>query len=609
MGDSSVADNTEASVTSMANNAGYRCQVCNKSFSGASKLRQHMEMVHGPNRECNVSSGDVLRAARAIGEGSAIAQASSPAVLSARARANTAAEDPEVDGFASAMAQARVVNHVPRDTVQVFKKVVSDMIDKLHKDVLRLLSPLLAEGVDAERAVGEAFRSVRQSFQRVAGRDKELDHLRAHPAYVKPRERYLGSYLGGTSDNPEVEKFYAYDSPLKETLEAMFATNPDVWEQVQSFTSRVEQRLRTSDAFDDSARITDMIDGTEFAAFYLRLNKKMQPDETPLVFILYYDGLEVVNGLGQARLSHELACFYWALVPISDMVKRLEPQHLRLATVCLKRAVTHVGMDVVINGRPEDGDDNTSWGAQMQRARMELSTPLGKRMFRVGTAVVAADTPAGAELFGVKKAVGPSTKSCCKGCHCLQHGDPPPYRQPNSFLSTCHGWKRHCAGRQQAFVLRSVKDFQKYLQKLQAVQSGTLSEADLEAWKQEMGVNDFLSALWRCPCLSLTAGCPMDMMHVLLEGVARNLLGAVAFVMIRRWGIDQDDLITAMADFAKASKYKRARYPYVNSSRVQRLREGGPTGKCKGDADFPGTAMQVIGATGLPWRGPCDSMA
>ena len=52
--------------------------------------------------------------------------------------------------------------------------------------------------------------------------------------------------------------------------------------------------------------------------------------ERPLVFMLYYDGLEVVNGMGQARVTHELACFYWALIHISDWEKRLLPENLRL---------------------------------------------------------------------------------------------------------------------------------------------------------------------------------------------------------------------------------------------------------------------------------------
>ena len=181
-----------------------------------------------------------------------------------------------------------------------------------------------------------------------------------------------------------------------------------------------------------------------------------------------------------------------------------------------------MGIGTVINGRAEDGEENTAWGAQMEKLGraegMMLKIPPGpdsngqepsKAKFRGGTALVPADTPAGSELFGYKKSVGHATKSICKGCHCLQHGDPPPYRQPNSFVSSLHGWKRSCAGRKKQFKLRSAQDFKDYLQKLQALERNEISETDLEAWKQEVGVNDFLTAMSQCRFLSLTTGCPM----------------------------------------------------------------------------------------------------
>ena len=86
----------------------------------------------------------------------------------------------------------------------------------------------------------------------------------------------------------------------------------------------------------------------------------------------------------------------------------------------------------------------------------------------------------------------------------------------------------------------------------------------------------------------------MDMMHVLLEGTARNLLGAAAYVMIRKWGIDEDDLVAAIGAFAQLHKFKRTKYPFVNSSRVAKLKEGTEQDVCKVDCAFPGTAMQAI---------------
>ena len=568
------------------------CDNCKKVCGSVSKLRQHMDSCQATDITCAA----VQKAAAIMG---AATHATPPCQEPHELAGSVVAPEPQAqeEPVAHTFARARIVNHVPRESVGAFKTAMSDLVKKLHSEAVEKLSPVLAAGVDADAAVAEVFRGVEESLRELCVRDGELKHVREHAAYVPPVRRWLGSRRGGSADEV-LEDFYAYDSPLDKSLEAIFATRPRLWQDVKSFESRVKQRLRTSGKYDETARISDVIDGVEFGRFYTRLD--IQPGEMPLVFIFYYDGLEVVNGLGQARLTHELACFYWALVPISDIEERLRPENLRLATVCLKRACTSLGMDVVINGRPEDHetpDGNTSWGAQMQKLGskegMTLPTPDGERKFRGGSPVVAADTPAGAELFGVKKSVGPSTKSVCKGCHCMQHGDPPPYRSPNSFLCTIEGWKRICPGRQQKFKLRSIDDFKDYLRKLEALRQGELTAADLENWKQEVGVNDFLGALWRCPFLSLTAGCPMDMMHVLFEGTARTLLGALSYVMIRRWGISEDDMVLSIGAFAKQCGEKRAKYPYVNSSRVAKLRDGSDLGVCRPDCDFPGTAMQV----------------
>ena len=109
-------------------------------------------------------------------------------------------------------------------------------------------------------------------------------------------------------------------------------------------------------------------------------------------------------------------------------------------------------------------------------------------------------------------------------------------------------------------------------------------------------MNDFLTAMWQCRFLSLTTGCPMDMMHVLAEGTARVLLGCISWVMIRKWGVHEDKVVAAIKRYAAAHGHKRHRYPYINSSRVAKLKEGTEDGVCKPDCDFPGTAMQV-GAT------------
>ena len=127
----------------------------------------------------------------------------------------------------------------------------------------------------------------------------------------------------------------------------MFATQPETWQDVKEFSSHIAGMDFATEAYDAELKLADTWDGAEFGRFIKSV--KVPSGQKTLVFILYYDGLEVVNGLGQARTTHELACFYWALVDLKQE-RRLNRTHLRLATVCYKRALTEVenGMDVAL---------------------------------------------------------------------------------------------------------------------------------------------------------------------------------------------------------------------------------------------------------------------
>ena len=474
------------------------------------------------------------------------------------------------------------MNHATRENVQDVKTGVASAVSEMHTAVAARIAPHLTEGVDAAALVADIF----QMESRFAARDSELELLRASPAYVKPVRRDLGKNV------KTGEQFHAYDTPLDKELEAMFATQPETWQDVKEFCSHIAGMDFATEAYDAELMLADTWDGAEFGRFIKSV--KVVSGQKTLVFILYYDGLEVVNGLGQARTTHELACFYWALVDLKQE-RRLNRKHLRLATVCYKRALTEVanGMDVALNGLP--GTQNTSWISWMRRLDdgLSLKTPEGTYTFRGGTALVAADTPAAAELHGTKKAVGPTTKSICRNCHCQQVGQPPQHRQPNSFLSELPGWKRHTPGRRQAFRLRTQDDLKEYRSRMQAVLAGRSTYAELEDWMQSVGVNEFLCAMWKCPHYSLVRGCPMDIMHIFFEGVARQNIAAVFYIMCRVWGLDIWALVQRIADYCKAQGLKRHDFPYINATRAQHLTQGQEGGLPSSDCAFPGTAIQV----------------
>ena len=270
-----------------------------------------------------------------------------------------------------------------------------------------------------------------------------------------------------------------------------------------------------------------------------------------------------------------------------------------MATICLKRCIDVCGMDRVVDGPSAEGE-SLSWGAWMRKLGgvegIWLKTPdatpdAPRELFRGGTALLSADTPAAAELLGTKKAVGPTTKSICRCCHCCQTNGA--HRKPCSFLAGITSWKPHCAGRECNYTLRSTDDIKAYRSKLQAVLDGSITLKDLEDWMADQGVNTFHCCMWRVPHLSLHHGAPVDIMHIFFEGVARLGLGALSHWLTRQCNASVHQIPEALTSFANNNKTSRSDYPYINTTRMQHLREGMEGGLPSTDCAFPGTAAQI----------------
>ena len=484
------------------------------------------------------------------------------------------------------LAKARVRHGTPRAVIEGMKRCLQDQMRAAHTR----LTAKLQSGLGQQQAANleELVQSVFDAATDLGARDSELNLLRSSPAYVKPVSRHLGKcpHTG--------EEFVAYDTPLDKNLETMFATG--LWDEIksgaatmmQSAASRPDELSAAGPEFEQDRRVDDVYDGMEFRKFMCRV--KIQDKQVPLVFMFYYDGLEVVNGLGAAHGIHELGCFYWALLNLTPR-SRLSRSNIRLATVCYKRAIGVCGMERVVAG-PSQAGECLSWVQWMKvlNRGLTLNTPDGLTVFRGGTAILSADTPAAAELRGTKKSVGPSTKSICRNCHCAQTGGA--HRQPCSFLAALEQkWK--LPGRSTPFRLRSIADVQAYMAKLTAVKDGACKHSELEAWMQDEGVNTFHGALWEMPHFSMFTGCPMDMMHIWLEGVARQGLGAVCYWLKRECSADLYKLPSMIAETAKCTGRGVSDFPHLSSSRVTHLGEGTEGGRPSTDCSFPGTAAQI----------------
>ena len=474
------------------------------------------------------------------------------------------------------LARYRTVNGMTRATTEGMKATMKDAMRRVHS---RLQEQLASRLGDQAAGLEELVQEVFEAAGDLGGRDSELQLLRSSSAYVKPVRRFLGTCPDSSED------FYAYDSPLDVELEHML---PEIWDEIKSSAENMKHTdPRTSMEYTDDLVIADLWDGVEFQKFMAKV--AIRPGQMPLVFMLYYDGLEVVNGLGHARSTHELGCFYWALLNISQ-AKRMNTKYIRMATVCYQRAIGVSGMDKVVAG-PGSWVD---WMKKLDKG-LHLKTPEGVKIFRGGTAIVAADTPAAAKLMGTKEAVGPSTKSICRNCICCQTGEA--HRKPNSFLASQQGWKCFCQGRETNFTLRGADHVRTYIRHLQALLAGTMEQESLNSWMGEQGVNTFHGVLWQMPHFCMSSGCPMDMMHIWLEGVGRQNLGALSHwchrLTPKGCRSSLHELPRLLQEVAQSTGLPRHSFPSLTAGRIRLLTEGGAGGVPSADCAFSGTAGQI----------------
>ena len=105
-----------------------------------------------------------------------------------------------------------------------------------------------------------------------------------------------------------------------------------------------------------------------------------------------------------------------------------------------------------------------------------------------------------------------------------------------------------------------------YLSMLDDVLCGRSTAAQLQEWMMEIGVNTFHGAVWRLPYLSLLAGCPMDIMHIFMEGVARQGMGALAFWLIRKCNVNPFAIPAAINKYAESKRLSRCKKQYLVDS-------------------------------------------
>ena len=235
----------------------------------------------------------------------------------------------------------RIKQQYPRDKMVVFKRELQKLVRNVQVEALRKVEK---RNMGQELGVDDVARELAQACESsMWARDAEERALKSSRCYVPPIKRFLGEKDG--------VEHYAYDGDVQKQLEAMWLGAPSTWQQTKVAALKwcVSGGHRKSVAFDANWVIEDMWDGAEFQGWLFVARNHAPAGALPLAFILYYDGLEVVNGLGQARLTHELGCFYWGLLNL-EKESRLSQFRLHLATICLKKSISEMGPEVVVSG-------------------------------------------------------------------------------------------------------------------------------------------------------------------------------------------------------------------------------------------------------------------
>ena len=494
----------------------------------------------------------------------------------------------------------RIDRHLGNSAINEIKQFTVGVLHSVKEALLARLTPRALGATLRETVtnVFNVFRGIQTDAQEAAARARLLP-------MVEPVQRKLGDVTetleveGGRTVQSNTPA-YIWEVPFHQALAKILKHSPTVLKQVlesasrwrESVTSRKGKKQKTTSGGVNGV-YCDIEHGSGFEAFMAAVMVDAPEGAYPLAIILYYDGLEVVNGLGHARGTHKLGCFYWALVNI-EQEQRMDLNMIHLHAICLEKHVTLFGPEATISGHLNDSSDNSSWGFSMralQRGAVSISVPdpssatgESNRQFCGGMCLLSADTPAACLLCGFKSTHGPFTKSLCRHCYCNQHHptDPKrhgPYRQPTTNLPK--GWD--VGERTRKFEPRTAVKHRK-----EGALNAKMSRTDAEKDAMVKGVVTFSShAFVRVPYFDIIIGCPHDLMHIVIEGVTRIELAALIYMMTRKFGVSWNAVLAAIAKTRKHG----CTPPAINTDNMY---GGTEANTPHPDCTFPGTAHQVL---------------
>ena len=328
---------------------------------------------------------------------------------------------------------------------------------------------------------------------------KQNKHLKENFNLVEPRSVSLGSTITnrrhGAKRRMVMVEDNVYYVPIIDSLE-QFLNAPGVFQTcVFDFEKREDF-------------ITDFSNGTMFHD-----HPSFKDSKNSIVLSLYYDDIEICNPLGSK--SRNTAVFYYSVLNL-PIKYRSKLCNFRLLAVCDKDILNKYGIEAVLHPFITD----------MQKLHEGYDFRIDGSIYNLKGNLfhVLGDTPASHLIGGFKQGVG-FAFSKCRACHCTYEDMQTKFTEDQFKPWTKEEYNRYCADIERA----DTKYMADYL-------------------KMVYGINK-RSPLCEIENFDITNHLPMDVMHVMSEGVIQYEIKEVIKYFIANGDFSLKDLNDEIADF------------------------------------------------------------
>lgn len=399
------------------------------------------------------------------------------------------------------------VEHIKSGCKLLMENQKETLINQLKRkiesnDTLMNLQENILEHIDDVAGnMPEPFSHIDSTFKQNKYMENKMNLIKPVEIVVGQRAQFVTAEVGGEQQLKLTDKKFYY-IPIMKTIQ-QFLKNRKIREIVQS------RKQESPDGF-----IIDIWNGTTMR------NHRYFNDYNTIFLQIYYDDVEVCNPLGGR--SHNMAMFYYRISNL-DIIYRSKVEAIRMWAVAETKLVKEMGMDCFLRPLVEDLKVMGTVGWDMEFDGIITH-------FRAFLESVLGDTPAANALLGFKEGVGFAFDKC-RLCQCTHD------RMQNLFT-------------EDDFIMLTSRDHRHQCNRLETARTTFLRNKLSTLY----GINR-KTILVQCPKFNICLNTPLDVMHVMLEGVIPYELKELLFHCVEENLFNLDDLSNATNDYYSNFRY------------------------------------------------------